>query len=73
MLIVPINRLIVIGFFLVLLGAVLPFLIVLGVVESTLFLNFLAFGASVVGVFLGIIGVATFVGEKKRQDDWPNN
>lgn len=66
------NRLIVIGFFLVLLGAVLPFLIVLGLVESTLALNFLAFAASVVGLFLGVFGMATYVGEKRRErrEEW---
>jgi len=66
------NRLIVIGFFLVLLGAVLPFLMVMGLVESTLLLNFVAFSASVVGLFLGVIGMATYVGEKRRrrQDEW---
>jgi hypothetical protein len=68
---VPINRLIVIGFFLVLIGAVLPFLIIMGVIESTLLTNFVAFATSIVGVFLGVIGVATYVGEKRRQDDWP--
>jgi len=60
----------VIGFFLVLLGAVLPFLIILGIIESTLFINFVAFVVSVVGVFLGVIGVATYVGEERREDDW---
>ena len=66
------SRLIVIGFFLVLLGAVLPFLMVLGLIESTLLLNFVAFSASVVGLFLGVIGMATYVGEKRRrhQDEW---
>ena len=66
------NRLIVIGFFLVLLGAVLPFLIVIRVVESTFFLNFLAFIASTVGIFLGVIGTAMHVGEERRKDDWQN-
>jgi hypothetical protein len=68
------NRLILIGFFCVLTGAVLPFLIVLKLVPSTFFLNFLAFGASTVGLFLGVIGVATYVGDRrrKRRDDWPN-
>jgi len=61
------NRLIVIGFFLVLLGAVLPLLIVLGFVESTLALNFLAFAASVAGLFLGVIGMAIYVGVKRRE------
>ena len=68
------SRLIIIGFFLVLLGAVLPFLIVMGLVESTMILNFIAFASSVVGVFLGVIGTATYVGERRReqrQDEWP--
>lgn len=67
-----INRYVVIGFFLVLVGAVLPVLIVLGILPSTFFLNFVAFAASVAGIFLGVIGVATYVGENRRrdQDDW---
>ena len=67
-----INRYVVIGFFLVLAGAVLPFLIVLDILPSTFFLNFLAFGASTAGIFLGVIGVATYVGanRRKNRDDW---
>lgn len=68
------NRLIILGFFGVLIGAVLPFLIVIGVIESTFFLNFLAFTTSTVGIFLGVIGTAMHVGDehrrKKREDDW---
>jgi uncharacterized membrane protein len=68
----PLNRLVVIGFLLVLIGAVLPFLIVLRYVPSTFTLNFLAYTTSVVGIFLTVIGVAMHVGEKRRdnQDDW---
>ena len=67
-----INRFVVIGFLLVLAGAVLPFLMVLEILPSTFFLNFLAFGASTAGIFLGVIGVATHVGENRRKnrDDW---
>ena len=69
------SRLIIIGFFLVLLGAVLPFLMVMGLVESTMILNFIAFASSVVGVFLGVIGTATYVGERRREqrqdEEWP--
>lgn len=68
----PFNRLIVIGFVCVLIGAVLPFAIVMRWVESTFFLNFLAFGASMVGIFLGVIGTAMYVGDsrRKRENDW---
>ena len=68
----PINRMIVAGFFCVLLGAVLPFLIVIRLVESTFLLNFVSFMASVVGIFLGVIGTAMHVGDSRRsrENDW---
>ena len=68
----PLNRLIVLGFFMVLAGVILPFLIVMHVLPSTILLNFLAYGVSITGVFLGVIGVAMYVGEERRKskDDW---
>jgi hypothetical protein len=70
----PINRLVVAGFFLVLIGAVLPFLIVMRVVESTFLLNFISFAASIGGIFLGVIGTAMHVGDNRkrrsRENDW---
>ncbi len=51
----------IIGFFLLVLGVALPLLMVTKVIESTLFLNFFAFTASLVGMFLGIIGAAYYV------------
>jgi hypothetical protein len=55
------RNLILIGFVLVLLGFVVPFLMVLQVLESTLLLNFLSYGASVIGLSLGMIGAAMYV------------
>ena len=54
-------KIIVIGFFLVLFGFVAPFLMVMRIVESSLILNFLSYGASMVGLFLGLIGAALYV------------
>lgn len=68
-----VNRLLVIGFFLVLAGAVLPFLILLGFLPSTFTLNVLAYVSSVTGIFLGILGVAMEAGQRRRRkgpDDW---
>ena len=65
-----INRVLLTGFLLVLSGAVLPFLMLIGVLESTFLWNLLAFVASVMGVFLGILGSAMYVGKKRRDDDW---
>ena len=56
----------VIGFLLVLLGAAIPWLIVLHVIKSTFFLNFLAAGASTAGLILGVIGTAFYVRLHKR-------
>jgi hypothetical protein len=53
---------------LVTLGMVLPFLMVMKVLESTFFLNFFSFAASVAGLFLGIIGGATFVKMKRGKN-----
>jgi len=57
---------IIIGFILVLLGFILPFLMVMHIVESGFFLNFFSFTASVTGLFLGLIGAATYVRDHRR-------
>lgn len=57
---------IVIGFFLVFLGAVLPFLMVVRILEPTYFLSFLSWGATSGGLFLGLIGSAMYVRMKKE-------
>jgi len=54
------------GLILMILGIVIPFLILIRVFESTFFLNFFSWGASVGGLFLGIIGVATWVRKRKE-------
>lgn len=48
-------------------GVVLPFAIIIGWLPSTFFLNFLAYLASVVGLFVGSYGVTLMVRER-RQD-----
>jgi hypothetical protein len=48
------------GVILMLLGIILPFLMVIHVLESTFFLNFFSWGASVAGLSLGTIGFAVW-------------
>jgi len=48
-----------IGFLLMVLGTVLPFLMVLQIITSTLFLNFFAFGAGFLGLIIGMMGILT--------------
>jgi hypothetical protein len=54
------------GFFLVVIGFVLPFLMVLQVIQSTFFLNFLAYAASFSGLLLGIIGSAFYTAARRK-------
>jgi hypothetical protein len=58
---------ILIGFLLVLLGVVLPLLMVMHIVQSTLFLNFFSYTASVTGMTLGLVGALQYVrGYRKK-------
>jgi hypothetical protein len=59
-------HIILIGLTLAILGVVLPFLMVLHVIQSTFFLNFFSYGASTVGLILGIIGASRYGRLKKK-------
>ncbi len=54
------------GVILLLLGVILPFLMVIQVLESTFFLNFFSWGASVTGLSLGTIGFAMYSKTRKN-------
>jgi hypothetical protein len=56
-----------VGLILMLLGVVLPFLMVIGALESTFFLSFFSWGASVAGLSFGTIGFAMY-SKTKRND-----
>ncbi len=60
------RAIIALGFVLVLFGAAMPWLMVLQIVRSTFWLNFLSYAASVSGLFLGIVGAAFYVRLHKR-------
>jgi len=62
----PPLQIILIGFALVLLGWILPFLMVLHVIEADFFLSFLSYAASVGGLLLGIIGATFYIRRGKR-------
>ncbi len=54
-------HLIIVGGILLLIGVVFPFLMVLQVLRSTIFLNFFSYIASIIGMFLGMYGVFTYI------------
>lgn len=41
-------------------GCAIPFMILIHMLASTFFLNFLAYGVSVAGVFIGVVGLANY-------------
>ncbi len=62
------RAMIALGFVFVLLGAVLPFLIVMQILKSTLFLNFFSYAVSFTGLMLGVIGAAFYVRQTKNKN-----
>lgn len=60
------KHLILVGFILALLGFVLPFLMVLQILEITYFLSFFSWGATTIGLILGFTGAAQYVRLRKR-------
>lgn len=54
------------GLILLFSGWIIPLLIIMHIIPSTFFLNFVAWGASVSGLFLGFIGVATLSKMRKQ-------
>ena len=63
---IPAWGLIAIGFLLSLTGVILPLLIVIHILPSTFFLNFFAFGASMLGLFLGLVGASYYVRRNRK-------
>ncbi len=55
------------GFILVVVGFTLPFLMVLQVIQSTFFLDFLAYAASFGGLLLGIVGSALYTADHRKR------
>ncbi|HHS97839.1 MAG TPA: hypothetical protein ENK08_08070 [Chloroflexi bacterium] len=49
-------------------GVVLPLLMVLHVVETSYFLGFLSYGATVSGAFLGYLGTMILVVERRNRN-----
>jgi hypothetical protein len=63
------TKILVIGFLLVLFGFLGPFLMVIDLLPTTYFLSFLSYAASIAGLFLGIIGTASMVRIRRKEDD----
>jgi hypothetical protein len=60
------RMLLVIGMIMMLLGIILPFLMVIQVLESTFFWNFFSWGLSVAGLAFATIGFALYSKDKRN-------
>jgi hypothetical protein len=61
------RTIIIIGAVLVILGFIIPLLMVIHVLESGIVIDFLSFIASTAGVFLGLVGSAMYVEDRRRR------
>jgi cytosine/uracil/thiamine/allantoin permease len=55
------------GCFLMILGWVIPALMILQLLESTFFLNFLAYIASFLGLVMGFVGAINYIARHRRK------
>jgi hypothetical protein len=60
------RTMILAGFGLSVLGVALPFFMTIHVIQSTFFLNFFSFTASMSGLFLGIAGASQYVRQHRK-------
>lgn len=60
------RGMIVLGSGLVVAGFIIPFLMVIGVMEPTFLVAFLSYAASLGGVIVGMFGAAFYVHERRR-------
>lgn len=60
------ERILLLGFALVFSGFVIPLLMVMRIIPPGFMLGFLSFAASVGGLFLGLIGAASWVQMRKH-------
>jgi membrane associated rhomboid family serine protease len=61
------STLLVCGFILMLVGFGLPFGMLMGYFPSTFFLNFFAYSASLVGLIMGLLGIALYVRRNRNK------
>jgi hypothetical protein len=63
------NRLIWIGLALLLTGIILPMLMVMKILTSTFFLNFLSYFISLAGLITGMIGTGLYTAAHRKKKD----
>jgi Co/Zn/Cd efflux system component len=65
----PPWQMMLIGFLLLVIGVVLPFAMILKLIEPTLLLGFVAYLASFMGLVMGLVGVILHTAGQRRNRD----
>ncbi len=60
--------LLLVGLLLLLTGVILPVLMIMQYIPSTFLLNFIAYGASFLGLMTGMVGVLMLIMRNRRKD-----
>jgi uncharacterized membrane protein (DUF485 family) len=63
---------VVVALLMLVLGFVLPFLMMMRILESTILLNFVAYLVSVFGLVLGIVGASSYTRRADKENDGRN-
>ncbi len=66
----PPWKMIVVGGVMMLVSVILPLLMVLQILQSTFFWNFLAYGLSVAGLLIGYIGMVSMIKIRRGKDKY---
>ena len=64
------KTMILVGIGMMLISIILPFLMVMQILKSTFFMNFLAYGLSVAGILIGFIGMVSLVKIRRTQQKY---
>ena len=60
------TQFLVLGFLLVTYGMVIPWLMVLQILEANFFLSFTSYAATFTGLLFGVVGVATYYRQRRK-------
>lgn len=63
---------IVVALLMLILGFVLPFLMMMRILESTILLNFVAYLVSIFGLVLGLVGASSYTRRADKENDGRN-
>jgi type IV secretory pathway TrbL component len=62
------NKLLIVAFVLLLIGVVLPFLMVIKIIENSFLISFISYASSISGMVIGTIGVMMLSAGRRKRD-----